>query len=32
MKNYRIINFKKIRNSDVVFLTALEGNREIPLI
>ena len=30
MKNYRIINFKKIGNSNVGFLTALEGNREIP--
>jgi len=30
MKNCRIINFKKIGNSDVGFLTALEGNREIP--
>ena len=30
MKNCRIINFKKIGNSDVGFLTALEENREIP--
>jgi dTDP-4-dehydrorhamnose 3,5-epimerase-like enzyme len=30
MKNCRIINFKKIGNSDVGFLTALEGNKEIP--
>ena len=30
MKNYRIINFKKIGNIDVGFLTALEGNKEIP--
>ena len=30
MKNCRIINFKKIGNSDVGFLTALEGNRGIP--
>lgn len=30
MKNCRIIIFKKIGNNDVGFLTALEGNREIP--
>ena len=30
MKNCRIIDFKKIGNSDVGFLTALEGDREIP--
>ena len=30
MKNSRILNLKKIGNSDVGFLTALEGNREIP--
>ena len=30
MKNCRIINFKKIGNSNVGFLTALEENREIP--
>jgi mannose-6-phosphate isomerase-like protein (cupin superfamily) len=30
MKNCRIINFKKIGNNDVGFLTALEGNREVP--
>ena len=30
MKNCRIINFNKIGNSDVGFLTALEENREIP--
>ena len=30
MKNCRIINFKKIGNSDVGYLIALEGNREIP--
>lgn len=30
MKNFRIINFKKIGNSDVGFLIALEENREIP--
>jgi len=30
MKNCRIINFKKIGNSDVGFLIALEENREIP--
>ena len=30
MKNYRIINFKKIGNIDVGYLTALEENREIP--
>ncbi|PKP58769.1 dTDP-6-deoxy-3,4-keto-hexulose isomerase [Candidatus Atribacteria bacterium HGW-Atribacteria-1] len=30
MKNCRIINFKKIGNSDLGFLTALEENREIP--
>lgn len=30
MKNCRIINFKKIGNSDVGYLTAVEGNREIP--
>lgn len=30
MKNCQIINFKKIGNSDVGFLTALEGNRGIP--
>jgi dTDP-4-dehydrorhamnose 3,5-epimerase-like enzyme len=30
MKNCRIIDFKKIGNSNVGFLIALEGNREIP--
>ena len=30
MKNCRIMNFKKIGNSNVGFLTALEGNREVP--
>ena len=30
MKNCRIIDLKKIGNSDVGFLTALEGDREIP--
>jgi len=30
MKNCRIIDFKKIGNSDVGFLIALEGNKEIP--
>ena len=30
MKNYRIINFKKIGNIDVGYLTALEENSEIP--
>ncbi|MBA7497337.1 TDP-4-oxo-6-deoxy-alpha-D-glucose-3,4-oxoisomerase [subsurface metagenome] len=30
MKNCRIINFKKIGNNDVGFLTSLEENREIP--
>ena len=30
MKNCRVINFKKIGNSDVGFLIALEENREIP--
>ena len=30
MKNYRIVNFKKIGNTDVGYLTALEENREIP--
>lgn len=30
MKNCRIINFKKIGNSNVGFLIALEENREIP--
>lgn len=30
MKNCRIIDFKKIGNSNVGFLTALEENREIP--
>ena len=30
MKNCRTIDFKKIGNSDVGFLIALEGNREIP--
>ena len=30
MKNCRIIDFKKIGNSDVGFLIALEGNGEIP--
>jgi len=30
MKNCQIIDFKKIGNSDVGFLIALEGNREIP--
>jgi len=30
MKNCRIVDFKKIGNSDVGFLTALEENREIP--
>lgn len=30
MKNCRIINFKKIGNSNVGFLIALEGNRQIP--
>ena len=30
MKNCRIIDFKKIGNSDVGYLTAIEGNREIP--
>ena len=32
MKNCRIINFKKIGNSDVGYLTALEENREISFI
>jgi dTDP-4-dehydrorhamnose 3,5-epimerase-like enzyme len=31
MKNCRIIDFKKIGNSDVGYLNAIEGNREIPL-
>ena len=30
MKNCRIINFKKIGNRNIGFLTALEENREIP--
>jgi len=30
MKNCRIIDFKKIGNSNVGYLTAIEGNREIP--
>ena len=30
MKNCRIIDFKKIGNSNIGFLTALEGNKEIP--
>jgi len=30
MKKCRIINFKKIGNNNVGFLTSLEGNKEIP--
>ena len=30
MKNFQIINFKKIGYSKIGFLTALEGNRKIP--
>ena len=30
MKNFQLINFKKIGDSNIGFLTALEENREIP--